>query len=756
MSNPDPNRLLGYPDRFSVRPGQTIAFKISARDMAGYRADLVRVICGDGDPDGHGLILREVEAAFAGDYPAREQAVHYGSAAVIPAPPLLDRLLDVSLGALICPTLPQGGHQSILARWRADKGSGYDLHINREGCLAFSIGDGLAPVTASTGVPLRAGEWYFVCASFEQASGDVFVQQTPLRPQAVIDTERRNWKAGGKFKRAAGSGSLTIGAHVAGLDGERECLAGHFNGKIERPRLMSLAVGGNAMRALVEADRPSPATEHLVGAWDFSIDIPGNRIADTGPNRLDGTLVNMPTRAVTGHNWDASTTNWRQNPGHYGAIHFHADDLSDCGWESDFSFTVPEDLPSGLYAARLTGADDALGHVCFAVVPPRGKATAKAALLLSTATYMAYANSTGAIDDASTEPLMDCVSVIGDNERFLHDHGGLGRSTYDLHDDGSGIAFSSRLRPILDMRPGQGDGHALNFDSNILAWCERAGIACDVITDEDLHAEGRSLLDGYRVVMTGCHPEYVSTPMWDALDGWVQTGGRLMYLGGNGFYWRIAFNPDLPGIMEVRRGDTGTRAWEGRPGERDLAFTGEPGGLWRSLGRAPQRLTGVGFDCMMHGFSTHYRRAEGADDPRAAWILEGVDPEERIGDFGTVAGGAAGIELDRADVALGTPPHALVVARSVEHNENALLTPEEFVTHFRFQDGPNHPDVRADMVFYETPRGGAVFSVGSIAWPMSLAHNGGDNNVARITGNVLRRFLEPRPFWMKKTPPPSV
>ena len=756
MGLPDRNRLLGYPDRFSVRPGESVSFKVSARGIAQYQAELVRVICGDGDPDGHGLTLREVEADFAGTYAAREQPVRYGSAAIIPGRPMLDRLLDVSVGALICPTLPEGGHQSILARWRADLGLGYDLHIDAAGCLAFSVGDALAPATATTGIPLRAGEWYFVCASFEQATGDIFVQQTPLRPQAVVDTEARVWKAGGRFKKAAGSGSLVIGAHVGALEHGEEILAGHFNGKIERPRLVSIATGGNAMRALVEADRPSGATEHLIGAWDFAIGIDGTTVTDTSPNRLDGRLVNLPTRAVTGHNWDGSATNWRQAPQHYGAIHFHADDLSDCGWETDFTYTVPADLPSGLYAARLTGEDGALGHVCFAVVPPCGRPGAPVALLLSTATYMAYANDTSAIDDVSTEPLMDRISALSDSELFLHDSGGLGRSTYNLHDDGSGIAYSSRLRPILDMRPGQGDGHALNFDTNILAWCDREGIACDVITDEDLHAEGRSLLDGYRVVMTGCHPEYVSTPMWDALDGWVQTGGRLMYLGGNGFYWRIAFSAAHPGIMEVRRGDTGTRAWEGAPGERDLAFSGEPGGLWRSLGRAPQRLAGVGFDCMMHGFSSYYLRAEGADDPRASWIMEGVEPNERIGDFGTVANGAAGIELDRADTALGTPPHALIVARSAEHNANALLTPEEFLTHYRFQDGPHHPDVRADMVFYETPRGGAVFAVGSIAWPMALAHNGGDNNVARITGNVLRRFSDPKPFWVRKTPPPPM
>ena len=50
------------------------------------------------------------------------------------------------------------------------------------------------------------------------------------------------------------------------------------------------------------------------------------------------------------------------------------------------------------------------------------------------------------------------------------------------------------------------------------------------------------------------------------------------------------------------------------------------------------------------------------------------------------------------------------------------------------------------MVFFETPNGGAVFSTGSIAWAGSLGHNGYANNVARITGNVLQRFIDPTPL----------
>ncbi len=44
--------------------------------------------------------------------------------------------------------------------------------------------------------------------------------------------------------------------------------------------------------------------------------------------------------------------------------------------------------------------------------------------------------------------------------------------------------------------------------------------------------------------------------------------------------------------------------------------------------------------------------------------------------------------------------------------------------------------------------GGAVLSVGSIAWGGAMAWHGYDNEVARFTRNVLRRFDNPAPFKM--------
>jgi N,N-dimethylformamidase len=50
------------------------------------------------------------------------------------------------------------------------------------------------------------------------------------------------------------------------------------------------------------------------------------------------------------------------------------------------------------------------------------------------------------------------------------------------------------------------------------------------------------------------------------------------------------------------------------------------------------------------------------------------------------------------------------------------------------------------MAFGETPAGGALFATSSIAWCGSLSHNAYDNNVSRITWNVLQRFMEDTPF----------
>ncbi len=292
-----------------------------------------------------------------------------------------------------------------------------------------------------------------------------------------------------------------------------------------------------------------------------------------------------------------------------------------------------------------------------------------------------------------------------DRDRFMASHRLL--SLYDLHPDGTGCCLSSWRRPVLNMRPGYHlplirGPHQFSADLELLHWLEQRQIEVDVLTDDDLHTRGAAALSPYRVVLTGSHPEYYSTQMLDGLDGYLAAGGRLMYLGGNGFYWVTTAPEDDPFLIEVRRGQAGTRVWESAPGEWHQAMTTERGGLWRHRGRSPQSLAGVGFTAQGFDASLPYRIVAGPGEERVGFILEGIDPGAPLGGSGSVLGGPAGFEIDRADPALGTPPDAVVVASARDFSHAYQGAVEDVTTADSRQGGPDSALVRSDVVFFET------------------------------------------------------
>lgn len=182
-------------------------------------------------------------------------------------------------------------------------------------------------------------------------------------------------------------------------------------------------------------------------------------------------------------------------------------------------------------------------------------------------------------------------------------------------------------------------------------------------------------------------------------------------------------------------------------GEYYPSFTGEYGGPWRRQSRPPWMIVGTGFTAQGFDISAPYQRLPDSSHPRAAFIFAGVGKDELIGDFGLIGGGAAGLEIDRADRHLGTPPHALVLATlQGRHTDIYLVVCEELLATYPGLGGTENALVRADMVFYETPNGGAAWASSSIAWAGSLSHNKYKNNVSRITQTVLDRFLDPKPL----------
>ena len=131
--------------------------------------------------------------------------------------------------------------------------------------------------------------------------------------------------------------------------------------------------------------------------------------------------------------------------------------MTDACWDTDFTFRLPDDLRSGVYAVRLVPDDDPnrAYHCVFAVRPPRDRATGNAVcFLLPTASYLAYANHRLGLDVPGTEIGMGRLVEIEPHHAFLQEHPEFGFSFYELHGDGSGVFHSSRNRPIVDLQPG--------------------------------------------------------------------------------------------------------------------------------------------------------------------------------------------------------------------------------------------------------------------------------------------------------------
>jgi N,N-dimethylformamidase len=233
--------------------------------------------------------------------------------------------------------------------------------------------------------------------------------------------------------------------------------------------------------------------------------------------------------------------------------------------------------------------------------------------------------------------------------------------------------------------------------------------------------------------------------MMDATEDYLAAGGRLMYLSGNGYYWVVSFRDDDLSCMEVRKLEAGSRAWQARPGEHYMASNGERSGLWRNRGRAPQKLVGTGFTSEGMDESKPYRRMPDSYHKAVAWIFKGVDGDV-VGEFGLAQGGAAGIEIDRYDLALGTPPHTRILASSEGHSDNYPHVCEEIAFSFPGLGGTQDYQIRADMTYFTTPNNGAVWSASSIAWGQALPWNNGDNSASRVMGNVLDAFMKDGPL----------
>ena len=304
------------------------------------------------------------------------------------------------------------------------------------------------------------------------------------------------------------------------------------------------------------------------------------------------------------------------------------------------------DWPSGLYFAKLTSP----GRVGFApfIVRPKRLGEHRVAIVLPTRTWQAY--------------------------NFRDDGGdGQGDTWYATQ----GHLQSGLGRPFLNRGV---PPHYRQYDVRFLRWLHQTGREVDVLSQAELDGTtGARLAAAYELLVFPGHHEYVTEGEYDAVEGFRDRGGNLIFLSANNFFWRI----DL-------QGRTMTRVAK-----------------WRDLGRPEASLLGVQYI----GNDRGEHRGPWLVGPAAAdsWIFEGVQLK-----YGNELSNA-GIEIDA--VAPSTPRGTRVLA----------VVPDLL-----------GPGLTAHMTYYETKAGAKVFAAGAF----TLAGGIRKPAVQRLMANLWERLAD--------------
>ena len=121
--------ITGYSDQISVAPGDAIKFMVNCEHRA-YQADIVRIVSGDLNPEGPGIIEEAITTPVNGRYKGRKQKIYAGSYAIVPSSAPLETLESFTVQVMVWPSTPLKGVQALVSKWSARKKSGFALVID--------------------------------------------------------------------------------------------------------------------------------------------------------------------------------------------------------------------------------------------------------------------------------------------------------------------------------------------------------------------------------------------------------------------------------------------------------------------------------------------------------------------------------------------------------------------------------------------------------------------------------------------------
>ncbi len=200
----------------------------------------------------------------------------------------------------------------------------------------------------------------------------------------------------------------------------------------------------------------------------------------------------------------------------------------------------------------------------------------------------------------------------------------------------------------------------------------------DVITDQDMDKITISQISKYKIFIIHVHPEYWSQKQIDLIEQINKAKIGIMYIGGNGLYWKCTWNGNQ---MEVRK-------------DRKIHLDGTQGGQWGELGSPGEKIVKVYYS-KMYPTNIQFGFPYQAINPIHPLLIGLVDSSGNIGfknlNSKSINYGPAGWEVDNIQIPSNIQ---YLIARS--------------------------PDNLSNMIWKPIDTTGAVFSAGSIIYTGSL------------------------------------
>lgn len=438
-----------------------------------------------------------------------------------------------------------------------------------------------------------------------------------------------------------------------------------------------------------------------------------------------------------------------------------------CDWPVAHEWTIPDDLPSGFYLVLTRINRDGVRREYEHGFCVRATTSTQPFLfVLATSTWLAYSDWGGTNNYAGLDPtypngFSPRISIHKPWAKgMMAVPEGAPRKPHEYRPLPGSIP---RYPPIeFAFTRGYSKFYAsagwATFDRLFARWAERHGYGLDFATQHDLHFRPE-VLDGHRCIVTSGHDEYWSWEMRDAVDGFVEGGGKLARFGGNfasqirledGGLTQVCYKEHAgkDPILETEDRHLRTSAWDdpavGRPGAQTVGACAISG-IYALVGNQAPRHSGA---------YTVYRPKH--------WALAGTDLA-----YGDDFGGSArifGYEVDGLDYTMqnrlpvptpesgaleGTQIIAMGLASIDEpdHGHKGTVRfygePTPFVGKLLYGDDATEDQVAGlnagNGVIVSAPKGaGEIFCAGTCEWVNGLKL--GEPSVEQITHNVLRRF----------------